>query len=1197
MTVMGDGDEVCPYQGLAPFETGGSALFFGRTRATRGLIERLTPRLEERGSILLVSGASGVGKSSLLRAGLMPALAEGMLPIAGSRDWPRLLITPSTRPLRALAERLAHAFGGSAETVLERLRDDPRQALLEAGRLLLVVDQFEELFTLVSDEHERQAFVEVLHAMAEGATAAGVIIGLRADYWDRCAAYPQFAEAIQDGQVIVEPMTEPDLRLAVTGPAAAVGLEIEPGLVETILSELRDGRAAGDRYDAGALPLLSQALRNTWDRREDGRLTIRGYEESGRVRDSVRRTADEVLARLTPQDRKTALKLFRRMTLITVGGRPARRPATVAEIHAAASADTADGRARVEALLSAFAEQRLITLDEDTVEIAHDVLLSAWPALRQWLEPDLTAQAVYDRLIDDAAQWAGHGRDPAFLYRGARLLSVGDTRPRWDRDPDSFPPPGATVESFVAASSRAARRAGRRRGLIMTGLALLSILALISAGAALNAANEADRQRSLAVSRQLAAQSEIVGDPAVSALLAVAAWRIAPSPEARFRMLAAAARTGRGVLTGHTRSIRTLEFSPRGTIIATGSEDGTARLWDTASRRQLGAPIVPAGSECRGSGVKVAFSPDGRMLATACLATVWFWDVSTHRQLGARLDDEEVVSALAFAPDGRTLAAGNLKNTVRMWDVATRRPLGDALGHAVTTPGGVSAINAVAFSPDGKRLATAGVDDTVRLWDTATYDQIGSPITGHTDDVQDVAFGPGGTTLASASLDGTARLWNPATHRQIGTALKNPDEPGGLYGIALSPDGRSLATADDHGRTRLWDTATHQQMGPALADNDVIVRRVAFSPDGRLIAAAGNDGVVRLGDPSVHRQIGGAMRGGSAVAVSPDGRTLATGGPSDADDAIRLWDVATQRPIGRPLEPMDDFPSGRKGILLGIRFGPDGRTLTTASSRGVRRWDTVSRRQIGPPLYADKEKDKDNDAVALSPDGRFLAVQREATVLSRDVTSSRETGPRIQVPDHTEIISGMAVSPDGAVVATAGFDRTVRIFQAATGHQIGAPLPVATNGYLDVLAFSPDGRTLAVTAGDETVQLWDVAGHRPVGTPLIGHTGPITGIAFSPDGKALVTGSTDNTVRLWDLPTDRQIGTPLTGHTRDLAGIASSPDGRTVATVGADGTARLWNVALATDPVATACANAGRSFTRAEWKRYVPHEKFRRICQ
>ncbi|GGQ21128.1 hypothetical protein BKA00_001140 [Actinomadura coerulea] len=489
---------VSPYQGLAPFEPEQAEVFFGRAQATRDLLGRLGPRLEERGTILLVSGSSGVGTSSLLRAGLMPALAEGAPPLTGSARWPCLLMTPTADPLRALAEVWVRAFGGQVEAVRERLCRDPRDLPSELsgtdapdGRFILVVDQFEELFTLVDDERERQVFVHALHAMADGPRGAGVVIGVRAAHRDRCAAYPQFAEALQDGHVIVEPMTGSDLRLAVTGPAAAAGLEIEPGLVDLALSELGEGRAADGRYEPGALPWLSRALLGTWERRENGRLTIRGYEESGRVRDSVRRTADEVLAGLPPEDRKMALRVFRRLMVLTAGGRAERRRATLAEIHAAAAAGSAERRERVGALLSVLAGRRLLTLDEDGAEIAHDALLSGWPPLRQWLEPDLTAQALYDGLVEEAGRWADHGRDSAFLYRGARLLAVQEAGPRWERDPDSFPTPGPTVMEFVAASAKAARKAKRRRGLVIGGMAVLLVLAVTAAILAVAARQDA----------------------------------------------------------------------------------------------------------------------------------------------------------------------------------------------------------------------------------------------------------------------------------------------------------------------------------------------------------------------------------------------------------------------------------------------------------------------------------------------------------------------------------------------------------------------------------------------------------------------------------------------------------------------------------------------------------------------------------
>nr|WP_131738772.1 WD40 repeat domain-containing protein [Actinomadura roseirufa] len=1168
-------------------------MFFGRAGATRDLLDRLAPRVAERGAVLLVSGASGVGKSSLLRAGLMPALARGRLPVAGSRDWARLLVTPTSRPLGALAAAWAGAFGGRAEAVEERLRDDPGSVLSGPpgpdGRLVLVVDQFEELFTLVADERERQTFARALHALAEGPGGAAVVIGLRADYWDRCAAYPQFAEAIQDGQVIVGPMTESDLRLAITGPAAAVGLDIEPGLVDLVLAELRAGRDGGDRYEAGDLPLLSQALRNTWDRREDGRLTIRGYEESGRVRDSVRRTADDVLGGLGAQERKTALTIFRRMTLITAGGRVARRRATLAEIHAAASAHSAERRARVAALLAAFAGRRLLTLHEDAVEISHDALLTAWPTLRQWLEPDLTAQEAYDRLVQDAGQWAEHNRDPAFLYRGGRLLSVQDARPRWDRDPEAFPPPGPTVEGFVAASTREARRAGRRRALMLGGLAALSVLALIAAGAAVRAAGDAGRQRDLAVSRQLAAQSEVTGDPATSALLAVAAWRIAHTPEARLRLLSAAAHTGRGVLTGHTSSVRSLAFSPNGSVIATGGADGTARFWDTVSRGPLGPPIVLPREECAGANVEVAFSPDGRTLASACLGSIHFWDVSTHREIGTVLTTGSAVSAIAFAPGGGTLAVGDLRGGVQLWDVASRRARGDAMGRVATRPDRAEPISAVAFGPDGRRLATAGADGTARLWDTATRKQDGPPFTGHTGQVTDVALSPDGKTLATTGMDGTARLWDTATHRQIGTAMKAPGMTSALHGLAYSPDGQRLATAGGDGATRLWDTTTHAQVGTELVDNRFTVRRVRFSPDGRLLAAGGDDGVVRLGDPVAHRQVGAAMPGGPPVALSPDGRTLATGG---SGLAVQLWDVATRRRAGGPLVPADG-PPGPGDSVQRIAFARDGRTLVEAGTRGVWIWDLATRRPIGPPGRPARRP----GLTAITPDGGLLAVQDGGSVLLWKVAERREAGPRVRVPRHTDVLSAMALSPDGAVLATTGFDRRVRVFDAATGRQTGAPLPVTTDGFLDALAFSPDGRVLAVTAEDHTVRLWDLANRRPDGIALAGHTGPVTALAFRADGATLVTGSADDTVRLWDLPTHREIGPALTGHARNVNAIAYARDGTLAATAGDDGTARLWDVSLPADPAAAACAGAGRPLTRAEWKTYAPQQKFRRTCR
>ncbi|MFB4314172.1 hypothetical protein [Actinomadura sp. 21ATH] len=1197
---ISNGEIECPYQGLAPFEADRAELFFGRVQATRNLLDRLAPRLEGQGTILLVSGASGVGKSSLLRAGLIPALEKGAPPLKGAEDWPRLVVTPTSAPLRALAGAWTRAFGGDPGEASRRLEDDPGEAFSDAGRLILVVDQFEELFTLVTDEAARQAYVRALHALATGPASAGVVIGLRADYWDRCAAYPLFARAIQDGQVIVEPMDEDDLRLAITGPAAVAGLEIEPGLVETILDELRAERG-GDRYEAGALPLLSQALRNTWDRREDGRLTVRGYEESGGVRDAVRRTADEVLESLPPDDRKTALRIFRRMTLITAGGRLARRRVTLRELHSAASADTRRGREAVDALVSAFAGRRLLTLHEDAAEISHDALLTAWPRLRQWIEPDLTAQRVYDQLIDDAGAWEEQKRDPDMLYRGARLLAVQDSEHRWRRDPASFPPPGPTVDGFLAASARAARRAGRRRRSIMASLAVLTVLAVAAAGTAVRAAGQADAQRGLAVSRQLVTQSEIEADPAVSALLAVTAWRIDPSPEARHRMLAAATRTERGALPRHGADIDDLAFSPDGRIIATAAGDGSVRLWDAASRRLRGAPVVHDRSGC-GTGLHAAFSPDGKTLATGCFATIRLWDVATRRLLGRPLNlggpegtgTLASVRSMAFSPDGRLLATPSYEGTITLWDVPGRRRLSPVIGRPSGKAG--RSIDAVAFSPDGKRLYTAGADGRARIWDTAAHRQIGADLTGHRRNIVGMSLSRDGRTLATAG-DSTVRLWDTATRRQIGPPLRDTRENRPVHGVAFSPDGTRLLVSGENSRIRLWDVATRTPVGPPLNQQPVYGEKVAFSPDGRLAAATDLDDSVRLWDPVPLRQLGRSIPALSDIRFSPDGTMLAAPGPAirpgsrTADRAVRIWDAATQQAIGRPLYPSDDPDA----VFSEVAFTPDGKRLATSGNHAVRLWETSAQRQIGPPVLSGKR----NWRASFSPDLRTLAIRTEDSLVFWDVALRRESGPRITIPEHTGHITALTFGPGGRILATASpDDRTVRFFDTSTRRQIGAPLNNAVDGGISHdMAFGPDGRTLAITSPNGTVRLWDVASRRQVGNTLSGHTGTVYATAFSPDGRTLATGAADETVRLWDVATQRQIGPPMTGHTDYVHVLAYAPDGSRLAAVDTDGTARLWHVAMPADPAAAACAAAGRSLTPAEWERYVPGEEFRRVCR
>jgi WD40 repeat protein len=1211
----------CPYRGLLPFGEADADVFYGRERLAAELAVKLAARVS-RGGMVVVTGASGSGKSSLLRAGLLPILARGQQ-VPGSDRWPRIVMTPTKDPLTELAARLAAVGGPDALAVRDGLMRHPdqvhlaiRSAVLAATRrdeqppsgdsgprLVLIVDQFEQVFTLNPDpggEATRQAFITALRSAATNPVGPGqvppalVVTAVRGDFWDQCAAVPELVSALQDGQFVVGPMTESELRVAITGPAEAAGLRIDPALTDTILGDLR---AAGEDRSAGVLPLLSQAMALTWEQREGDRLTSHGYAQAGGVSRAVQTAADRAYGALPAGQQTIAQEMLRSMTVARRDGGLARRPVTRQDLYAGLPGAA---RADIDAVLDAFAAERLTVLDGDKAQLSHDVLLRAWPRLRGWLEEDQANWILHGQLADAADAWHDSHDDQSFLYRGAQLTALQQAVTRWSADPARYPVLTGTQRNFLQASGRAAARGRLRRRTSLAVLAVLTVLAMVASGIAFYQRAEAVQQRDQAIYNRVIAKALQFGtsDTPLAAQLTLAAYRIRRTQDLESSLLNTENTPLSSALATGDPIVTSVAVSSHGHMLADGGSGGRVRLWDVADLarpRPLGWPLTDVSALV----YSLAFSPDGHTLASGGLdGRIRLWDVAdpAHpRPLSRPLASGVPVNSVAFSPDGRTLADGGYDGRVRLWDVADPahpRPLATPLGPLAA---GVLE-NSVAFSADGHTLASGGVGGRVRLWDVADPAHprpLGPPLAGGVA-VDSVAFSPDRHTLAGGGLDGTVWLWDvadPAHPRTLGPILT-----GGVAvdSVAFSPDGHILVGGGLDGVIRLWgvaDPAHPSALGQPLTGGGGAVDSVAFSRDGRTLASGGIGGTIRLWSLPQTVLTGGTI-GFNSVAFSPDGHTLASSGYGGM---VRLWgtaDPAHPRPLGPPLAG---------GGIGRVAFSPDGHTLAGAGDTTVRLWhvaDPAHPTPLGPPLAGGGAV----DSVAFSPNGQTLAVGlADSTVRLWGVADPAHPQQLGQpLTSGGGAVGSVAFSRDGRMLASGGLYGIVRLWGVADPahpQQLGQPL---TSGVgLDSVAFSDDGRMLASGALDGTVQLWDIAdpAHpQHLGSPLTSGTAAIRSVAFSRDGRMLASGGLDGTVRLWgvaDPAHPQQLGQPLTSGVA-LDSVAFSGDGHTLASGGDDGTTRLWNLNVQY-AIERICATAG-GLTLQDWNKYMSELQYQPSC-
>ena len=1185
-----------PYKGLQYFEETDAELFFGREALTDSLLGRLNERLESDERFLAIIGASGSGKSSVVRAGLTPALHWQQ----HSSGWPVVIMTPTAHPLEALAASLIRENQQSlpVRKLVDQLAREPEvlQESLKrmaqaagAAHAILIADQFEELFTLCRSGVEQSAFVDSLvTATFRPGGIAMIVIVLRADFYAHCARFNLLRQAISQHQEYIGPMTSEELRRAIEEPARRGHWEFERGLVDLLLHDV--GADAGQTPEPGALPLLSHALLATWQRRRGRTMTLSGYTASGGVRGAIAETAEAVFHdQLGPQQREVARQIFLRLT--ELGGETAttdtRRRVTFDEL-----VSKPDNREAVYEVLLTLADARLIITDQDTAEVAHEALIREWPTLRAWLEEDREGLRLHRRLTEAAQEWEALGRDPGVLYRGARLAQAIEwTQAHADdvnllernfleasqallekenierevqrqRELEAAQRLAETERARAEEQSRSSRRLRVRAVFLTIALALAGVLA----ASALLFWQRAVQANHLANSRELAAAAinNLQVDPERSVLLALQALNEADTLEARNALHNAIPELHILLnIPAHPGGVPDVTYSPDGRLLASMGADGLVKVWDVNS----GEALLTFNGGTGESGASVAFSPDGSILAAAWVTRVVLWDIQseeirstlTGKSVGTTIGYNLAVGQISFSPDGKRLAVANMDGASKVWELATR-------SEVLSLAGTIQPAKAIAYSPDGGMLATAGDEGIVKVWDANDGAEIFTLSLGGI--IHSVSFSPDGARLAAASEDGSVKVWEAATGEEV---LSLP-RLSGLYDIAFLADGK-LATAGQDGTTRVWDSVSGRQL-LTLAGGTSTVISVAGSPDGKRVASGAYDGSLRVWDATPGRELLTIESHSGIVwdvAFSPDGSRLAS---ASVDGFAKFWNSESGDSLltlRRGSAPTDGF--------TGLAFSPDGERLATGSVDGtVTIWDNHTG-EVRANLNGHINMVV---GLAFSQDGtRLASASWDGTAKVWDLAGGDEI---TTFSGHTApaLITGIAFHPDGKTVFTGADDKFVYQWDASNGQVVRTYSGEGKEFY--GVALSPDGSLLAAGNQDGNISLWAVEPGEKLRT-LSGHAGLVLRLAFNQDGSRLASAGFDRLAKVWDANTGNELFS-LYGNTSNVFGVAFSPDGERLATAGADGSIRSYNLQL-DELIGLAHARLTRSLTSEECRKFL----------
>jgi WD40 repeat protein/serine/threonine protein kinase len=1194
-----------PYKGLRAFQEADADDFFGREALTERLLKRLDGDNER---FLAVIGPSGSGKSSVVKAGVLPSLRRGA--ISGSSDWFIVEMTPGSQPMQELADALLGVAVKPPENLLEELRADEnglRRAvdkILPASantgndsELVLLIDQFEEVFTQVDDEEVRTHFLDSLLAAANASSSRlRTIVTMRADFYDRPLLYPEFGELVREHTEVVLPLSNDELERAISLPAENNGLGLEVGLITSIVADVAE--------QPGALPLLQYALTELFERRDGRWLTVESYKNVGGVSGALAKRADDTYHELTETGKKAARQLFLRLVTLGEGTEDTRRRVRQTELM------SIEGSQAIQNVIDLFGKYRLLTFDRDpvtrvpTIELAHEALIRKWTRLRTWLDDSREALQLQRRLSVATDEWANANKDASFLASGTRLeqfeafnatqsdIALTKEENEYLRASLAKREQERAEEAARLAKEKATEE--RARNFLRALVGVMSIAAVIGIGLSLFAFSQ-----SQAAQNNAATATNALGIAEVESDNAATAAAVAQTNETQARSLAFVTGSQLALSNNNTdlALLLALEANRTGsptlqtlnTLSSAAYTPGTRRIFEGHNSRVT----------------SVQYLPDGlRALSGAQANNLILWNVATNEIIRTFPPDDtttDVVEGhrdwiwdLALSPDGTRAMSASSDNTLILWNVETGELIHQFTGHT-------SRVRCVAFSPDGTKAISGSEDMNLIQWDVdETSDTFGEAIrtlTGHTNVVNAVAYSQSGFTVLSGSQDGSAILWNvnagqplitlhqsetdTTANNAVWSVAYAPGELGALVGendgdlklwsfetsqpirdyeghsarvnrITLNADGTRMATSSDDTSLILWEVETgaliHQYLGHVLP-----VYGLDFSPDGRQLISAGWDGVLRLWDIDNGAQILAVRQAEDvlSVAFSPINQQALSGLD---DGTVILWDTLTGEEIRR-LE-------GHTDVVNAVAFSPDGTmALTGSNDFSVILWNLETGEivyQMGGLESSDGHADGVL-SVAFSADGqRAVSGAKDNTAIIWDLTSGTQIR---RLFGHTFHVTSAAFSPDGDTVITASRDSFLILWDIATGQEIRR-FQGHTDWVLGV-TFSPDGQQIASSSADTTIMLWDVSTGTRLST-FEGHTAQVFGVAYSPDGTNLISAGGDRLVIVWDIAGGAELQR-FDGHTGDVRSVAFNADGSEAITGSGDGTARVWRILTTRD--------------------------------